>query len=385
MADSRLSAGEAGDAAGGVDAAADAAVAHAWPWSFVDCLSLASGAVVDAVVLAIMKGPWAHPSATDIERLAGEVKASHALYHSLGWLERPEEFHGVPPALRDIELAPGRRWPIAHQWLSFASGYEPHREDPAAERWQSYESNRLAHAWMLRGDDDAPWLVCLHGSGTGHPLFDAAGFGARRLHATLGLNLLFPVQPLHGPRRAPQTGTGAFLSFELLDTVHGFAQAVWEARRLVRWLRDQGARRVGVYGISLGGYTAALLATLEPVDFVLAGIPFCDIPDLYVGHSPVRMRERAEALGLLGRELRELFTLISPLARPPTAPRDRRFLFAALADRIVPPTHAKRLWEHWERPPMSWYPGGHVSFFWTPGVQRFVEAALRGAGFFHRL
>jgi len=319
-----------------------------------------------------------------IQWAAGEVKASHALYHSLGWLERPEEFHCVPPPLRDIELAPGRRWPIAHQWLSFTSGYEPHRQDPAAARWQSYESNRIAHAWMLRGDDDAPWLVCLHGSGTGHPLFDAAGFGARRLHAALGLNLLFPVQPLHGPRRAPQTGTAAFLSFELLDTVHGFAQAVWEARRLVRWLRDQGARRVGVYGISLGGYTAALLATLEPVDFVLAGIPLCDIPDLYVGHSPVRMRERAEALGLLGRELRELFTLISPLARPPTAPRDCRFLFAALADRIVPPTQAKRLWEHWERPPMSWYPGGHVSFFWTPSVQRFVEAALRRAGFVHR-
>jgi hypothetical protein len=72
---------------------------------------------------------------------------------------------------------------------------------------------------------------------------------------------------------------------------------------------------------------------------------------------------------------------VSPLARPPTAPREHRFLFAALADRIVPPIHARRLWEHWERPPISWYPGGHVSFFWTPSVQRFVEEALHRSGF----
>jgi Alpha/beta hydrolase domain containing 18 len=350
------------------------------PWSFIDCLSLVSGAAVDVLVLAVMKGPWAHPTEADIERLAGEVTRSHGLYRSLGWLDDPAGFHCLPPPLRDVEITRGSRWAIAHEWLSFASGYEPHGDDPAGERWRSYERNRTAHAWMLRGDPDAPWLVCLHGSGTGHPLLDAAGFAARRLHE-LGLNLLFPVQPLHGPRRAPQTGTGAFLSFELLDTLHGFAQAVWETRRLVRWLRSRGASRVGIYGISLGAYTAALLATLEPVDFVLAGIPLCDIPDLYVGHSPAHLRSRAEALGLIGGELRELFTLISPLARPPTPAREHRYLFAALGDRIVPPAHARRLWEHWQRPTISWYPGGHVSFFWTPGVQRFVEQSLWRSGF----
>ena len=37
-----------------------------FPWSFVDCLSIASGALVDTLVLAIMKGPWAHPTLADI-------------------------------------------------------------------------------------------------------------------------------------------------------------------------------------------------------------------------------------------------------------------------------------------------------------------------------
>ena len=351
------------------------------PASLADCLASACGAAVDAAVLAIMKGPWAQPSEADLERLAGELRAAHALYRGLGWLDRPAEFNPSPPPLEDVAATRGWRWPLPHQWLSFPSGYEPHSENPAGARWRSYERNRTAHAWMVQGRDDAPWLVCLHGSGTGHPFFDAPAFAARRLHETLGLNLLFPVQPLHGPRRAPGTGASAFLSFELLDTVHGFAQAVWDARRLVRWLRARGATRVGVYGISLGAYTAALLATLEPIDFVLAGVPLCDIPDLYVGHSPAPMRGRAEKLGLIGAELRELFELVSPLAAPPTPPCDRRFLYAGSADRIVPPAQAVRLWEHWQRPPISLYPGGHVSFFWTPRVQRFVEEALTGCGF----
>ena len=349
----------------------------ALPRSLTGCLAAVWGAAVDAAVLALMKGPWAQPSPADLERLAGEVRSAHTLYRALGWLERPAEFHGDPPPLEDARTERGWRWPMAHEWLSFASGYEPHRDDPARARWQSYERNLTAHAWIVERDPDAPWLVCLHGSGTGHPFFDASAFSARRLHEQLGLNLLFPVQPLHGPRRSPRTGTSAFLSFELLDTLHGFAQATWDTRRLVRWLRARGAKRIGVYGISLGGYTAALLAPVEPIDFVLAGIPLCDIPDLYEGHCSPEMRRRADELGLLGDELREVFTLVSPLGASPTAPRERRFLFAASADRIVPPAHATRLWEHWERPRISWYPGGHVSFYWTAGVQSFVEEALR--------
>ena len=90
-----------------------------FPWSFVDCLSIASGALVDTLVLAIMKGPWAHPTLADIERLAAEVKASHLLYRSLGWLERPDAFHCAPPPLTELEIGRGWRWPIRHEWLSF--------------------------------------------------------------------------------------------------------------------------------------------------------------------------------------------------------------------------------------------------------------------------
>ena len=350
-------------------------------WSIGNGLAFAAGAAVDAAILALMKGPWAHPTAADVERLAAEVLASHALYRSLGWLERPAAFHLEPPTFPEIRLSPGGTWPMRYEWLSFPSAYALHDGDPAASRWRAYAGNATAHAWMCEKDDEAPWLVCLHGMGMGRPFMDAHGFAAERLRRKLGLNLLFPVQPLHGPRRSSGIGPGGFLSFELLDTLHGFAQAVADARRLVRWLRARGAKRVGLYGISLGAYTAALLATVEPVDFVLAGIPLCDVPELYVGHSPPAIRAQAETLGLIGSELRELFTLVSPLAGAPLVPKGDRYLFAATGDRIVPSVHARRLWEHWERPTIEWYAGGHVSFFWSAVVQQFVESSLRKSGF----
>ena len=37
---------------------------------------------------------------------------------------------------------------------------------------------------------------------------------------------------------------------------------------------------------------------------------------------------------------------------------------------------ARRLWLHWDRPRIAWYPGGHVGFWWAANVTRFVTDAL---------
>jgi predicted esterase YcpF (UPF0227 family) len=37
---------------------------------------------------------------------------------------------------------------------------------------------------------------------------------------------------------------------------------MWDIRRILHWVRTQGAPSVGVHGVSLGGYQTALLAEL---------------------------------------------------------------------------------------------------------------------------
>jgi len=65
---------------------------------------------------------------------------------------------------------------------------------------------------------------------------------------------------------------------------------------------------------------------------------------------------------------------------PKVAPQGR-FIYAGVADRIVHPRQqVMQLWEHWGRPDVGWYRGGHTGFFESRPVQRYIEAALVQSG-----
>jgi hypothetical protein len=73
----------------------------------------------------------------------------------------------------------------------------------------------------------------------------------------------------------------------------------------------------------------------------------------------------------------EIFRVVSPLAVTPKLPLEQRYIFAAVADRLVPADQVRDLWEHWERPAIEWYQGAHVTFRLHPSVVRFISRALR--------
>ena len=65
----------------------------------------------------------------------------------------------------------------------------------------------------------------------------------------------------------------------------------------------------------------------------------------------------------------------------PRVPMQGRFVYAGVADRLVHPRdQVTRLWEHWGRPEIEWYQGGHTGFFQSQPVQRFVNDALMQSG-----
>jgi hypothetical protein len=69
--------------------------------------------------------------------------------------------------------------------------------------------------------------------------------------------------------------------------------------------------------------------------------------------------------------------VVSPLGLAPRVPREGRYIYAGLVDRWVRPANIVTLWEHWERPSICWYQGGHLSALSERSVQRFVDGALR--------
>ena len=325
-----------------------------------------------------MKGPSRYPKPGDYARLQGEIDHAYHLYKSRGIFERPREFHAIPPDLPTPEIKSVWHPKLRYEQVSFPSEYEPHSEDSIRDRWLGYASNRTAHAWALRhADASRPWLICLHGLGTGNPWMDFPGFRAHRLHREFGYNLLFPVLPLHGPRKPRDMGRGSLLSFELLNTIHGLSQAIWDARRLSDWIARQGGTRVGVYGMSVGAYAGALASSFVDAQVVVSSIPVCDVPALFASHTTPGIRYRADKYGVLGEKVRELYRVVSPLLLTPRASVENRFIIAGAADRITPPSQARRLWEAWERPAIHWFDGGHISYFWSRQVDPFLHQALK--------
>lgn len=343
-------------------------------------LSLAAHAFRDELVLLGLRARRPLSDPDTLVRITGEVHAAVDFYGEKGWLDDPTQFFAPPPPLTDIRIQRVKSSRHSHQRLVFESGYAPHPGEPGAERWLRYTANRQCYGLMLRHRAPRPWLVCIHGAEMGRAALDLTLFRARRLHEDLGLNVLLPVLPLHGPRARALPRGAVFPGEDVLDDVHAAAQAVWDVRRLLSWIRDQDpGARIGLNSISLGGYVAALVASLEDgLTCAILGVPVADLVELlgrHAGLGPDDPRRSTIALAEpLGR-------MTSPLRLTPRVPKNGRFIYAGLADQLVHPREqVVRLWQHWGRPEIVWYRGRHTGFFQARPVQRFVESALVQSG-----
>jgi dienelactone hydrolase len=345
-------------------------------------LRLAAEVAGDELILSVGTFAEVLRHDADFGRIRREIEEARQLYESMGWLEKTFGYHVLPPGPESPAIRSEVTRGASYEHLSFESGYEPNEREPGRERWLNRATNRTAHAWVMRHrDGPRPWLVCIHGYQMGRPVFDFTAFSPDWLHRRLGLNLLLPVLPLHGPRTAGWCSGDGFFGTDILDTVHAEAQAIWDIRRLIHWARAEGAAGIGVYGISLGGYNAALLASLdERLDCAIAGIPASDFARLFFRHRPTLEVRRATLHGINEERVSEVLRVVSPLALAPRVSHERRFLFGAAADRIVPPDQVLDLWRHWERPRIEWYPGAHAAFGAHAGVRTLVEEGLRAAG-----
>ena len=164
-------------------------------------------------------------------------------------------------------------------------------------------------------------MVCVHGFGTGSVFMDLVSFHAAHLHDELGVNVAAIVLPVHGARKPNRLSGEQFLGFDLMNSVHGITQAVWDVRRLLTWVRGQTADGVGVFGVSLGGLITALVAALETdLDMALAGVPMIDFPTLISHHAPLHLRLRSIEHHILDGTAQDVHRVVSPLAMPPVAP-----------------------------------------------------------------
>jgi pimeloyl-ACP methyl ester carboxylesterase len=247
---------------------------------------------------------------------------------------------------------------------ALASGYVPF--DAAVPLCPSNDRMPVEH-WT----HDRPAMatvVAVHGFTMGDPAIGAAALMAPEWFR-LGLDVVLVTLPFHGTRTPP----GARFSGELCEAVR---QSMHDLRQVLTWLRADSDAPVGIIGLSLGGYLAALMAAFDPhLAFVIpiaAPVRLGTFPSTLFAHSAYARRTAAP---FTPEELDEAYHAHCPLTYPLAVPAERTLIVAGRGDRIVPPEHALALAEHWKRPAIHWFGGSHV----TP----FRRAAVFAAGARH--
>ena len=287
----------------------------------------------------------------------------------------PERFFAEPPEPTVRERLV-RRLPEGGEVvdLTWDSGWIPF-DAVGRDAYLRFEENRIACARLLRHPNPAPVIVCLHGYRAGVHRFEEIAWRASWLYRRLGLDVALVTLPFHALRAPRGRFAPVFPSTRTSRTVEGFGQAVLDVRSLIRWLRARGAARLGVAGMSLGGYTAALLSTVEPrLDFVVLFIPLADLTDVAFEHEALRGEQIPEPLRDAGKSALEL---VRPLARKPAVPGDRMLVVAAEHDRITAKnTHAERLAAHFGAPLVA-FPGGHLLQFGRRAGLRAMAKLIR--------
>jgi pimeloyl-ACP methyl ester carboxylesterase len=230
-----------------------------------------------------------------------------------------------------------------------------------AERYTRPE-NGHAGARLFLHPEPRPAAVLVHGYLAGHFAVEERTWPIRWFYERLGLDLALFVLPFHGVRAiAGRRGAPPFPGADPRMSNEGFRQAVNDARDLFAWLRRRGCPAVGMMGMSLGGYTTALTATVEnELAFAVPFIPLASLADF--AREQRRLGTTPAEADLEHRALDAVHRIVSPLQRAPRIASERVLVIAAENDQITPIRHAQRLAEHFGAELSTWQ-GGHLLQF----------------------
>ncbi len=296
------------------------------------------------------------------------------------------EFLNAPLEVPEVSLSARRPRARNSERLSlvFDSAYEPAHPDQRAEHAHQAENHTVrAELWRHRNAEARGTLIALHGFAMGNPWFDAPALMASNFFE-LGLDVALFTLPFHGQRqpRGSRFSGQLFTSPSVARLNEAIGQAVHDLALLIAWLRSRDDRPVGIVGLSLGGYIAALMASLvEDLDFVVpmvAPVCFGDLAFRFMSASRHYRRRPASALD--PDELRDAYRIHSPLTHPLRVPRERVMIVAGRGDRVVPSEHPTRLWHHWGRPRIHWFSGSHIVPFGRRHILKAIGQFFRELG-----
>ncbi len=186
---------------------------------------------------------------------------------------------------------------------------------------------------------------------------------ARRGVATLAIAM-----PFYGERR-DEKSSRRMISFDPDWTVASVRQAVLDTRRSAAWMAGRpeiDADRIGVAGISLGGFVASVAAAAEPrfcrAAIVLAGGGVADL--IWEHENPVAegFRKHWKSRGGTRASLVEALKPVEPTTHAQRLDKRPVLMIAAKDDEIVPRKSTMSLVEALpQKPEIVWLDAGHIT------------------------
>ncbi|WP_046318946.1 alpha/beta fold hydrolase [Mycobacterium sp. UM_Kg1] len=265
--------------------------------------------------------------------------------------------------------------------VSFRSSFEA--VNPAMrDSWSALGNNNTARFQHWRHEDGPrPTLCVIHGFMGSAYLFNGLFFSLPWFYRS-GYDVALFTLPFHGQRAekySPFSGYGYF-SHGASGFAEAMAQAVHDFRSMLDYLESTGVDRFALTGLSLGGYTTALLAAVEPrLQAVVPNVPVVsvesEIRDWFPANMVLAGGQRLGRVG--GDEFGAATAFHSPLNYAPLVARERRLIITGLGDRLAPPEQSEMLWHHWDRCALHWFPGNHILHVSQPAYLRRMTAFLR--------
>jgi pimeloyl-ACP methyl ester carboxylesterase len=269
--------------------------------------------------------------------------------------------------------------------LEFDSPFVPVNES-LKQRYKNHSRNGVARAqhWRHHGAP-RPTICVIHGF-----MADAYWMNSKLLELrwfyNKGYDILLYTLPYHGKRQerlSPFSGHGYF-SGGLCHLNEAIANSVYDFRIFLDYLESRSAEQFGVTGISLGGYTSAILAAVDDrLAFAIPNVPVVSIVDILLEWAPASWIAKALMIAndMSICEARHQVAVHCPLTYKPLLPKERLMIVGGAGDRLAPPKHARLLWDHWDRCQIHWFPGNHVVHLDKGRYLKEMLAFMRGIGF----
>jgi dienelactone hydrolase len=194
-----------------------------------------------------------------------------------------------------------------------------------------------------------------------------------------GIGGLFVYMPYYGPRRAPGSKV-RLVSPDINHSLDAIRQTVLDLRCATAWMAGRpeiDGKRLGIMGISLGSFMAALTAEMEPrlsrVAVLLGGGGFVDA--YYDDPRAAPLRKMWEAIGGTKERVAKVLAPVDPLTCAANLKDRKVLMLAAKRDQIVPPRMAVALWEATGRQQIVWFDAGHytAALHLVSGLQHVVR------------